>query len=61
MVEKNFVNNVFLLLIIRIFSLLCGKDNENMGWKVVEKMNSLKKLRSYIYFNSVLIYSSLVI
>lgn len=60
--RKKFVNNVFFaLLIIRIFSLVCGKDNENMGWKVVEKVNSLKKLRSYVYFNSVLIYSSLVI
>lgn len=58
MVEKKpFANHV----IISIFSLFCGKDNKNIGWKVVEKVNSLKKLSSFIYFNSVLVYRSLVI
>lgn len=54
---KNFADHV----IIGIFSLLSGKDNKNRGWKVVGKVNSLKKLSDYIYFNSVLIYSSLEI
>lgn len=40
---KNFADHV----IIGIFSLSSGKDNKNRGWKVVEKVKSLKKLSDY--------------